>query len=136
MRITLDLPVEVVPKARPRFVCMWSKKRKKHVPIGHPDKKTENNQLLLQWQFKDACKTKFDKGIEVEVDMKIWLKGKGGDIDNYVKQVFDSANKILWHDDRQVKKMSCRIFENQSKARLAMIVSEIGNGQLRFGGEK
>jgi len=45
----------------------------------------------------------------VRVSMTIYVGGRRGDIDNYVKAIFDGLKGIAWDDDRQVTCVSCRI---------------------------
>lgn len=41
-----------------------------------------------------------------KVDFSLIVNGlKKGDLDNVIKAVLDACNKILWEDDRQVKKI-------------------------------
>ena len=42
------------------------------------------------------------KDVKIETYLEIHSTSNRGDIDNYIKQVFDSANKIIWYDDKQV----------------------------------
>jgi Holliday junction resolvase RusA-like endonuclease len=64
---------------------------------------------LVIWEFRRQCKgVFFSKDIEVAV--KCCLKGKStpmgkdGDVDNYLKAVLDSLNKVAYQDDRLVIK--------------------------------
>lgn len=79
---------------------------------------------FLQWQAKQQAKGVFFHNGTLEVTIWFtmpvpdsWSKKnreaavgeyhiKKPDIDNLVKGVFDSLNKIVWHDDNQVSKVS------------------------------
>lgn len=48
-----------------------------------------------------------DARYSVEID--VWERdGKRGDVDNLAKNVLDSANGVLWDDDRQVDALTVR----------------------------
>jgi Holliday junction resolvase RusA-like endonuclease len=64
---------------------------------------------LVIWEYRRQCKDMyFNKNIEVAV--KCYLKGKStpmgkdGDVDNYLKAVLDSLNKVAYPDDRLIIK--------------------------------
>ncbi|HPU35322.1 MAG TPA: RusA family crossover junction endodeoxyribonuclease [Bacillota bacterium] len=41
----------------------------------------------------------------VELQVKIYLASKGGDLDNYIKAISDGLNGIAWRDDSQVSRI-------------------------------
>lgn len=41
------------------------------------------------------------------VNIKVFYKGRGGDVDNYIKSVLDGCNEVIWKDDIGVLFASC-----------------------------
>lgn len=65
---------------------------------------------------------------DVGVNLNVYLKGgQSGDIDNYFKSVTDSLNKIIYMDDRQIREMSARKLDCESKddERVEVVVYEL-----------
>lgn len=46
-----------------------------------------------------------------EVEMNVYFKGNGGDVDNYIKSVLDGCNGVLWKDDRLVVRACCQKYK-------------------------
>lgn len=82
------LPLKLMSKARPRVTA-----RGTYFPKAYQDWRKECSQLLRQAWTLDPIETP----IAVEIDCYGTARG---DIDNYMGALFDSANKILWADDR------------------------------------
>lgn len=134
--VKLELKVDVLPKGRARFRIVNPKRGKSFV-VTYTPVETETNQKVLQWNFKDFMRGKvmIDKNTDVRVNMQIYTTSPRGDIDNFIKQIFDSANKILWHDDRQVKQFGeVGLHLKSSKPRLYMTVEPLIAEQMIFGG--
>jgi Holliday junction resolvase RusA-like endonuclease len=82
------LPLRLMSKARPRVTS-----RGTYMPKSYQDWRKECRSLLLEvWRF-DPIATP----IAVEIDC---FGAARGDVDNYMGALFDTANKILWADDR------------------------------------
>lgn len=69
---------------------------------------------------------------DVAVDVDIYLAGGNqGDIDNYFKSITDSLNKIIYDDDRQVKKMIARKIDcekDEERVEVAVyMIKEVAN---------
>lgn len=89
--VTFSVPGEPRPKERPRF-------GKGHVFSSETQK---DDQERLQGHFADVFPNPLDGTIAVAC---LFYRSSQHhvDIDNLVKQVFDAANGIIWHDDAQV----------------------------------
>lgn len=84
----IHLPLRLMSKARPRVTS-----RGTFMPKPYQLWRKECSDLL-----KDAWKLDpIDHPIAVEIDCYGTARG---DIDNYMGALFDTANKILWIDDR------------------------------------
>ena len=82
------LPLRLMSKARPRVTS-----RGTYMPKSYQDWRKECRSLLIEaWNF-DPINTP----IAVEIDC---FGAARGDVDNYMGALFDTANKILWADDR------------------------------------
>jgi Holliday junction resolvase RusA-like endonuclease len=82
------LPLRLMSKARPRVTS-----RGTFMPKPYQQWRKECSDLLKQaWDYDPI-----DKPIAVEIDCYGTARG---DIDNYMGALFDTANRILWVDDR------------------------------------
>ena len=84
----ITLPLRLMSKARPRVTS-----RGTFMPKPYQQWRKECADLLKEaWQLPPL-----DHPIAVEIDCYGTARG---DIDNYMGALFDTANKILWVDDR------------------------------------
>ncbi len=100
--ITLNL--RLMSKARPRVTA-----RGAYMPKPYQEWRKECSELLRQsWRLEPIAHP-----IAVEVDCYGTARG---DIDNYMGALFDSANKILWVDDRSsiIQKATVSFFKRQA----------------------
>jgi Holliday junction resolvase RusA-like endonuclease len=67
-------------------------------------KKNSEFKKSLGWAVKPLFGGKPFEG-PVEVKLAVCVAGRRGDLDNYIKAVFDALNRIAWHDDAQVVKI-------------------------------
>lgn len=69
----------------------------------------------------------------VEIDLTFYRSNRQRiDLDNLVKQVLDSANKIAWEDDAQVTTITARLHYDPANPRTHVIVREDpGSSMLR-----
>ncbi|HSY20676.1 MAG TPA: RusA family crossover junction endodeoxyribonuclease [Polyangiaceae bacterium] len=51
---------------------------------------------------------------------------RGRDVDNVAKAILDAANKIVWHDDRQVHELAVRRFVDRARPRVEVRVRRLG----------
>lgn len=82
------LPLKLMSKARPRVTVKGV-----YMPKPYQDWRKECAKLLREkWEYDPI-----DHPIAVEIDCYGTARG---DIDNYMGALFDTANGILWTDDR------------------------------------
>lgn len=49
-------------------------------------------------------------------------EGKGGDIDNYIKSLFDGLNGVVWDDDRAVRSLAVTLSGPSEKPRTEVVI--------------
>ncbi len=82
------LPLRLMSKARPRVTRNGT-----YMPKSYQNWRKECKALLVNaWPYAPI-----DHPIAVEIDC---FGAARGDVDNYMGALFDTANKILWSDDR------------------------------------
>ncbi|MUK89131.1 RusA family crossover junction endodeoxyribonuclease [Ornithinibacillus sp. L9] len=110
--IELTIPGRPVPAVR-------MTKKSKHVnkyAIRYLQYKTK-----VGWIAKQHLKEKPSRK-PIEVKLKLYLAGGNqGDIDNYFKAITDSLNKIVYEDDRQIKKIDVEKIESSKDEERAEI---------------
>lgn len=104
-RFAALIPVEPLPKGRPRFG-----QGRVYTPKG-----TEEYENTVRWLLR-AQVTKQHMIIpaltgRIGVHLVFWVADERSDLDNYVKAVWDAGNKILWKDDRQIKHSMADIYK-------------------------
>lgn len=119
MKIELLIPGDVVPQHRPRFARTGKFVR------TYNSKADNDYRERLYWEVRRRKLTPFNREIPLHVIIRVerrLLKGHTGstrenallgliwpvsrpDLDNYVKQVFDGLNGLLWEDDSQIVKL-------------------------------
>lgn len=82
------LPLRLMSKARPRVTS-----RGTYMPKPYQEWRKECADLLKKAWDRDPI----DHPIAVEIDCYGTARG---DLDNYMGALFDTANKIIWVDDR------------------------------------
>lgn len=101
--IELWLPIEPVPKGRPRMT------RSGHV---YTPAKTREFEHLVSCLAKKKIKKALTGALELDCEFYMRKPKKPvnmyprGDLDNYVKAVADALNGIAWADDAQVSQIT------------------------------
>ena len=99
------VPGRAIPAVRMTQKTKWSKYAQRYL----------NYKSQVGWAAKQSYKgDPVTSDVSVEIDFYL-SGGNQGDIDNYFKSITDSLNKIVYVDDRQVKKMIARKIECEKK---------------------
>jgi crossover junction endodeoxyribonuclease RusA len=91
---TIDFPI--VPKGRPR---------KGRYGNFYTPKETADCEKQIQIIARGACRRGRNSTFQGPVALLLDLAAHRGDLDNRIKTVSDALNKILYKDDRQIKRI-------------------------------
>lgn len=96
--VRFEVPGEPVSKERPRVTRTGG---------TYTPKRTEVAEHKVGWWFKNAAHGwRVDPDADFHVTMRFYAKTRRRrDIDNMIKLVFDSLNKIAWKDDTQITRL-------------------------------
>jgi Holliday junction resolvase RusA-like endonuclease len=101
--LEINSDVRVKPKGRPRF----------YRGIAITDSATREFESTVRKMFAGLCKEPFDGPLNVQFVAYFARPKKTsfaypprGDVDNLFKSVSDAANKVIWHDDSQIVRMT------------------------------
>lgn len=110
------VPGRSVPAVRMTQKTKWGKYEQRYLKY----------KSVVGWAARQSYKGK-PVTIDVSVEVDIYLRGGNqGDIDNYFKSITDSLNKIIYKDDKQVKKMKARKIEcDKNSERVEVSIYEI-----------
>lgn len=115
--------VKPTPKGRPRF----SRNGHSYTPLKTRQAEFEIGTLArLEWIGKKLL----NRSLEAIVTFKMKfpptskLKYPSGDLDNYCKLVFDSLNKIVYEDDKQLVKITASK-EWSDENKITLILTEL-----------
>ena len=115
---TITIPGKIVAKERPR--------KGRSGRFYTPKKTAEYERLIAFLILSDKQKGKIKKGEKCKVSIRAYFKKKQRmDADNVAKIILDGANKMIYDDDRQVKELNVKIFENQGDERVEFEVERI-----------
>jgi Holliday junction resolvase RusA-like endonuclease len=56
------------------------------------------------------------------VEINVYVSGRRGDLDNYVKSILDGLKGIAWEDDRQVTCVACSVYAVKKNERVEVTV--------------
>lgn len=104
MTYKIIIPGRPVPKGRPRL----GKNGNVYTP-----KRTREYEQLVGWRAKQVIKEPL-KG-DIAVDIKIYIKGQCGDLDNLEKAILDGMNGIAYSDDRQVAALAIQRLKDKNE---------------------
>jgi crossover junction endodeoxyribonuclease RusA len=87
-------------------------------------------QLYLNYKDHIAwvARTKIKKPLEgaVNIKIKVFVLGRGGDWDNYAKAICDGLNKIAYVDDSQIRKGEVEIINcSKDEQRVEIEIKEV-----------
>ena len=118
MMWTIEINTDIVPKGRPRFFN----------GRAFTPKETRDCELKLQVYFKRFMtgKLMIPKGVDIILSADIYVKGNKADIDNYLKILMDSGNKILYADDKQIIGYDkTRLHRNQKYGKIILLIEPL-----------
>lgn len=69
---------------------------------------------------------------EVRVNVTVRRVHKRGDIDNYLKVLFDALQGVLWDDDKRIKEMTVKVIDVSKRKRSEMLFIDASgaNGEV------
>ena len=117
----MAIPIEPVPKGRPRFKVMY-----RQVRTFTPPKTCEFENQLKQYFLYETKGVAFARGVPIAVNIefgmripesttkkrkKLMLDGEimhtvKPDLDNLIKAVLDALNGLAWYDDAQIVELN------------------------------
>ena len=108
------IPGRPVPKSRPR-----SGQGRVYTPS-----RTREYEQVVKLKAAEACKKPLQG--EVWVAARFYFRDKKhGDIDNYIKSIFDGIQGVCFQDDRQVTVLEASINQTEGSERAEVEVGEI-----------
>jgi Holliday junction resolvase RusA-like endonuclease len=114
--LVLDLTIQgnPLPKARARIT-----RRGNFTPA-----RTLHNEMSIEWEMKAKVANPVRGQVIVDVD---FFRGdkRACDLDNLLKQIFDCANGIVWHDDSQVVALYAQKLFDKTKPRTELRVWKV-----------
>jgi Holliday junction resolvase RusA-like endonuclease len=83
-----------------------------------------HNEMSIEWEMKAKVPNPVRGQVIVDVD---FFRGdkRACDLDNLLKQVFDCANGIVWHDDSQVVALYAQKLFDKQKPRTELRVWKV-----------
>lgn len=118
--MVVKIPIRPVPKGRPR--------KGKHGFYTPPETRQYESEVKIL--ASQQIKTPFEG--DLSVDIKFYLKGRRGDIDNYVKSLLDGLNGVAWKDDHQIVDLRARIVRSSDqRSEIKIAKGECLNGNDR-----
>ena len=90
--VSFSVPGRPVPAVRMTQKGKWGNAAQRYLAY--------KRQVALCAQAAMAGKNPVEGPVVAE--MSVFVSGRRGDIDNYIKSVFDACNGIVYRDDRQI----------------------------------
>ena len=104
---SITIPGRPVPKGRPRLGV-----RGKKAYVYTPPK-TKEYENLVGWVARCAgCKP---LNGPIAVKLRLFIRGRSGDVDNYSKSILDGLNGVAYEDDDQVVELQVRKYKVKRK---------------------
>jgi Holliday junction resolvase RusA-like endonuclease len=120
MAIELNIPIEPVPKGRPRFTKQGFTYTPKATKVFEAALKNYLRAMYHNPPIDGPLSVRVTFMIEKPKSVKREYPTVKPDTDNYIKGVLDAANGILWKDDCQIIEIwACKFY------------GEVGSIQLR-----
>jgi Holliday junction resolvase RusA-like endonuclease len=123
MAVAFTVPGRPVPKQRPRLG--------RNGNIYTP-KNCREYEETVGWAARRLFRDPLEGPVELQV--RLYLNSKGGDLDNYIKAICDGLNGVAWLDDSQVERIIASMTVKESAAERAevlvrLVVINEGEGQ-------
>lgn len=78
----------------------------------------------VAWVARTKIKNPFTGPVIIKI--KVYVRGKGGDWDNYAKAICDGLNKIAYKDDSQIRKGQVEIIScSKNEQRVEIEIEEV-----------
>lgn len=111
MTTYFTLPGRPVPKQRPRM----GRNGNVYTP-----RKCRDYEEAVGWAARQVFKNPYDGPVELQV--KVYLNSKSGDLDNYIKAISDGLNGVAWRDDSQVFRIKADMVVNDGVTERAEVL--------------
>jgi Holliday junction resolvase RusA-like endonuclease len=118
---------EPVPCARPRSRIVTPRGREPFIQT-YPDPKSAEYQELVGenalWNRPPGWRIDWAR---YEVRVRVYQRERRGDGDNFLKQVADGCQGILWDNDRRIRRWTIDIIDELQNPRLEVLATMVGD---------
>jgi Holliday junction resolvase RusA-like endonuclease len=119
---TLTIPGEPIPKGRPRFSVICGK-----VHAFTPER-TRAAEEAMGWQLRSAHSGPPMTG-DIGVSVAFYCKSKTADADNLLKLLMDSAQGIIFENDKQVTRIHVTVHRGSTDPHTVVQFAEVGESR-------
>lgn len=125
--IQLTLGLEAVSASRPRvrgaeYTVIGQQRIKTRAAQGYNKKELGEYKETVGWLLRRAHVERNDVD-DLGVHVIFHVRGmQKGDVDNLAKALLDGCNKIAWHDDRQVTRLTSEIVRNCDHPHIDLVI--------------
>ena len=124
--LNISIPMEPVPKTRPRFAVDRNYKREIRV---YSDQGKAKDTFAWTVRCLAPHVRMQPKNVALAINLVFNTTSKSVDIDNLVKFVLDAGNGFLWEDDRQIEKLVARLNRVKQDPSVDILLEREGESQ-------